>query len=372
MECKQATDLLSLFIDDALDKDTRESLHEHLQVCHHCRSELDTLQSLVKSVGSLGMLKAPEDFLEKLHVSTKEAASDSWLKELFHFLFYPLHIKIPVEIVSIASVAIILFSLFHAVEPQIQISAPEIYSFKPQGAQGQIAAQQSRSEKTPQKAAPILEKGTVRELLLKPEKKPAQNQVARLSEKKQEPAPAKIDQTSVNASKQPIELYIVIRYMEKPRVKGPVGGSVQAPAKYETKAKDSVQAMQAPAPQVTDEVEDHAMRGLDKETTKPSSSQEKVSLKAQARMATPESPVISCMKDIIGAVKGTLITVDYDDQSQKPHIITARIPAGELDKFFQRIKDIADLKMPVPSASLPGREDYLVRIHVESGETLKK
>jgi hypothetical protein len=318
------------------------------------------------------MLKAPEDFLEKLHVRTKETASESRLKELLHLLFFPLHIKIPVEILSIASVAIILISLFHAVEPQIRISAPQIISSKPQGAQGQIATKESRLEKTPQKSTPILEKGTGQALPMKPGKIPTQNHAVELFEKSPEPSPAKIDQASVNASKQPIELYIVMRYVEKPQVKGPTGGNVQTPAKYETKAKDSVHTMHVPASQITGEAQDHAMDKLDKETTKSLSSPEKIPLKAQARMAPAESPEISLMKDIIASVQGSLISVDYDEQSQKPRIITARIPGGALNEFFQRIKDIADLNMPAPSTLQLGREDYLVRIHVESEETLKK
>jgi hypothetical protein len=372
MECKQARDLLSLFLDDELGKDTRESLQEHLHECLRCRSELDALRSLVKNVESMGMLKTPEDFLEKFHARTRETASESRLKKLLHLLFFPWHVKIPVEVVSIASVAIILISLFHAVEPQIQISAPQIYSFKPQRSQGHIAAPESRLEKTPQKSAPIADKGIGWALPMKPQNTPEQNQAGKLYEKTQGPAPAKIDQALVNASKQPIEVYIVMRHVEKPQVKGPAGASAQMPAKDEAKAKDSLLTMPAPGPQVAGETEDHSVQALDKETTKSLSSKEKSPLKAQARMAPPESPVISFVKDIIGSVQGSLIGVDYDEQSQKPRTITARIPGGALNEFFQRLKDHAYLKMPDTSTLQPGREDCLVRIHVESEETLKK
>ncbi len=372
MDCRQARGLLSLFMDDALDRDTRESLQEHLLECASCRAELDSLQSLVKNVESFGMLKAPENILEKLHARTMGEDTESRLKKLLHLLFFPLHIKIPIQVVSLASVAIILLSLFHAVEPQLQLPSLESASSETKQAQGQIAPQETRQEEEVQKPAPMIEKGSGRPLPLKEERASAQSSAVESYKKAQKPGQAKIDQVVEGASDQPIEVAIVLRSLGKPRATGPSGENVQAPAGFEATGRDSIGTMAAPAPRIAGEAEDKALLVPDKKAMKSFNSQVKEPLGAPARTTTSESPVITTMKDLVESVQGSFIHADYDEQAQIPRVITVRIPGGALNEFFKRLKEIADLKMPTPSTIHPGREDHLVRIHVESGDSPKK
>jgi hypothetical protein len=334
MDCIQARGLLSLYMDDALDKGTRKSLQEHLQACVSCRTEFDSLQSLMKNVESFGMLKAPEDFLEKLHVRTMGEEKESGLKKILHLLFFPLHIKIPVQVVSLASVAIILFSLFHAVEPQLRIPSPESVSPESQQAQGQIPPQESRLEEKAQKPAPLLEPGSDSPLPFKTERTPAHGSPVESYKKEQTPAQAKIDQVVEDASGQPIEVVIALRSKGKPRAKGLSGENVQDPDDVVSKARDSVGTMIAPAPRIAGEAEEKELQGTDKKAMKSFSTRDKEPLETPARTAAPESPVIKTMKDIVESVQGSVIHVDYDEQSQRPRVITVRIPMEHSMNFF--------------------------------------
>ena len=344
MECRQATDLLPLFMDDALDQDTRRSLQEHLDACPHCRSELGKLQSLAQDLRAHGMMKAPDDFLEKLHARTR----GSRLKEFLRLLFYPLHVKIPVEVVGLASVAVIIFSLFHAVEPEVRMTVPQGVSSDAGNVREQAAPQESRPGPLTPETAPITEKGAIPSLSTTPEEATPRKQAVRPYDKKQEAVPAKIDQAGAGTPPQPIDVYIVMRGIEKLQTEESAGAGVQAPAPSEAKSRDALRAVQAPAARVAAEAEDHPLT------------------------ATPEGPVLSSLKDIIASVQGSLINVDYDEKSHNPSVLTARVPTGALHEFFQRIRDVAELETPAPSVLPTGGGDCLVRIHLAPEETRQK
>jgi len=366
MECRQAIDLLPLFMDDALDEGTRRSLQEHLDACPSCRSELAALQSLAQDLRTHGMLKAPDDFLEKLHARTRE----SRLKELLRLLFYPLHVKIPVEVIGIASVAVVIFSLFHAVEPQVRMTAPQGVPSGADSVREQVVPEESRSELVPREAAPMTEKATVQAPPTQSETQSKSKQDVRLYNKKEEPAPAGVDRAVVSAPLQSMDVYIVMKGVNKLQAKGPAGAGVQAPAPSE--AGDALRSGHAPAAEVAAEAEDRVLGRQDEESARPPVSRADVPMKAQALTVSPESPVLSSLKDVVASVRGTLVDVDYDGQSREPRILTARIPCDALDAFFQRIEGIAELRTPVPSALQPGGRECLVRIHLEAEETLQK
>lgn len=364
MECRQAIDLLPLFMDDALDQGTRRSLQEHLDACPRCRSDLAALRSLSQDLRTHGMLKAPNDFLDKLHARTKE----SRIKELLHLLFYPLHVKIPVEVLGFASVAVVIFSLFHAVEPLVRMTAPQGVPSGAGSVREQVMPEESRPDLMPREAAPMTEKGTVQAPPTQQKTLSKRRQAVQRHDKKQEPAPAGVDQAVVRAPLQPMDVYIVMRGSEKLQAKEPAGAGVQAPAPAEAKAGDALRAGHAPAA----EVEDRALSQQDEEPATSPVSRATAPVKAQALTVSPESTALSSLKDVVASVGGSLIGVDYDELSREPRVLTARIPCDALDAFFLRIKGIAELRTPAPSALQPGARDCLVRIHVASEETLQK
>lgn len=67
MNCHQARDLLSPYIDGELPAAERAHLEQHLEQCEDCRSELAELQALVDALGSLPEEPLPAGFGEALH-----------------------------------------------------------------------------------------------------------------------------------------------------------------------------------------------------------------------------------------------------------------------------------------------------------------
>lgn len=114
MECARIKDLLSEYIDGALDAHTQALIDEHLLTCPNCKKEVVSLKALVKELGSLESVKAPDDFLEKLHERMKPRIT---LKKIMLVLFIPWRIKIPLEFASAMAMAVLIFSIFYNQPP---------------------------------------------------------------------------------------------------------------------------------------------------------------------------------------------------------------------------------------------------------------
>ncbi len=107
-DCSEIRNLLSEYLDDALDAKAKALADEHLRTCPACREELDSLKTLVKGIGSLESVKAPADFLDRLHKRMERPSKISQMRE---WLFYPLRVKIPLQLAGAAVIALILFSI---------------------------------------------------------------------------------------------------------------------------------------------------------------------------------------------------------------------------------------------------------------------
>ncbi|RPJ23266.1 MAG: hypothetical protein EHM26_00220 [Desulfobacteraceae bacterium] len=107
-DCSEIRNLLSEYLDDALDAKAKALTDEHLRTCPACLEELDSLKALVKGIGSIGPVKAPPDFLAQLH---QRMERPSKLSKMRDWLFYPLRVKIPLQLAGAAVTALIIFSI---------------------------------------------------------------------------------------------------------------------------------------------------------------------------------------------------------------------------------------------------------------------
>lgn len=118
MNCSRTKELLSEYIDGLLDKEQEALVKDHLLLCGDCRDEFESMKAIVREMGSLDTIKAPDDFLVSLHGRIK---SDSWFQKVKAFLFIPARIRIPVELATLATAVVIGFFIFYIVPP-VQLS----------------------------------------------------------------------------------------------------------------------------------------------------------------------------------------------------------------------------------------------------------
>lgn len=117
MDCSAIQELLSEYIDGALDVKAKEAVEKHILTCENCKQELASLSAVVEELGSLDQVKAPADFLEKIHERMEPRFS---IDRLIRKLFVPFHIKIPLELAAVATVTILVFFVLNIQQPVIQ------------------------------------------------------------------------------------------------------------------------------------------------------------------------------------------------------------------------------------------------------------
>ena len=107
MDCHKAQDLLSEYVDGVLGDNEASMVKRHLDDCADCRS---TYESMVKVIGHMNHMESidePADFLNK--VNARLERESTW-KEFVHRLFFPLKIKLPLEL---AAAAVVIALIIH-------------------------------------------------------------------------------------------------------------------------------------------------------------------------------------------------------------------------------------------------------------------
>jgi hypothetical protein len=140
MRCAKIRKLLSVYLDGELDARTRAAVEKHLRECKGCGEEFLALKEMILELRSLDNLKAPNDFIEKVH---QKIENPSLWEKVKTPLFFPLRIKIPVEITALAATAVLIFFLFNSLQSDRVVSDAPLHDKK------SIVAMDSGNENRP-------------------------------------------------------------------------------------------------------------------------------------------------------------------------------------------------------------------------------
>jgi len=108
-ECPHIRQLLSEYIDGVLDTVNMTAVMEHLHACEDCSREHEALKSLIRELGNIRAVKAPDNFLEKLHDRMRDDSFFDRIREILSFT----RIRFPVELAAFATTAILILFLFN-------------------------------------------------------------------------------------------------------------------------------------------------------------------------------------------------------------------------------------------------------------------
>jgi hypothetical protein len=123
MKCKDIEKTLSAYLEGIVSSEEKEGVENHLSSCQMCRKAFDELKRTVALVKGLEQVEPPPWFTQKI-ISRVRAEEES-KKNIFQRLFYPLHIKVPLEAFATVLIAVAAVYLFRANEPEIRrIHAP--------------------------------------------------------------------------------------------------------------------------------------------------------------------------------------------------------------------------------------------------------
>ncbi len=110
MGCAKIRRNLSGYIENELDANTMNIVEQHLLSCNKCKEALNSLHIIVQDLSVMESVKAPDDFLDRLHDRIKK---DSGFKRLIRKMFLPPMIKVPFQFAAAAAMVVLIFFIVH-------------------------------------------------------------------------------------------------------------------------------------------------------------------------------------------------------------------------------------------------------------------
>ena len=118
MECSDIRERLSAFLEGIASPEEKRLIEQHLPSCQPCSTVLEDLRKTVGLVKELEEVEPPPWLKEK--VMSRVRAEEKAKRGIFQRLFYPLHIKVPIEALAAVLIAVMGVYIFQAVKPEIK------------------------------------------------------------------------------------------------------------------------------------------------------------------------------------------------------------------------------------------------------------
>ena len=154
MECDKIQEQLSAYLDDTLSSAEKGIIDNHLKSCPKCRKSLADLEMTMRSIKSLEEIIPPPWLTQKIMTRVK-AEAELTKKSLWQKLFYPLHVKLPIEAFGAFLIALTALYVFKSMEPKINtVTAPSEKTVSEYTAKEKDATPGTEAEKPSQ--APVV------------------------------------------------------------------------------------------------------------------------------------------------------------------------------------------------------------------------
>ncbi|PKN34103.1 MAG: hypothetical protein CVU61_10085 [Deltaproteobacteria bacterium HGW-Deltaproteobacteria-19] len=118
MTCKEIEERLSAYLDNALPADERRRIEDHLPSCPSCLKAAEDLRKTVGLVHELEEVEPPPWLSQKIMTRIREEAAPK--RGILRTLFFPLHIKVPIQAFAMVLVAVLAFQVYRTGEPERQ------------------------------------------------------------------------------------------------------------------------------------------------------------------------------------------------------------------------------------------------------------
>lgn len=120
--CKDINNLLPVYLDDALSPSDKERVVEHLAVCSRCRQDAADLSKAVTLLNHLEEVEPPPFFEQRIMAAIREESRKK--QSIWRRLFFPLHIKIPLQALTTVFIAVFAFLVYQKSGPEIKQMTP--------------------------------------------------------------------------------------------------------------------------------------------------------------------------------------------------------------------------------------------------------
>lgn len=145
MRCDEIRKRLSEYLDGELPPDGKRSVEEHLAGCEGCRRELSELELTLGHLRSLPEVEPPPFYTQSVMRRVREEAQAK--PGLLRKLFFPLRVKLPIEALAVALVAVVAVYVFKAMGPEVAMRPPTVVASAPEAADEMASLRQKTEEK---------------------------------------------------------------------------------------------------------------------------------------------------------------------------------------------------------------------------------
>jgi len=122
MTCNEIENRLPAYLEDLLSPKERKSMEGHLASCPRCSLVLADLKKAEELVRGLGEVEPPPFFEQRIMSRVREEAGQK--QGILRRLFYPLYIKVPVQVLATFLVAVLAFYVYQKGEPEMKQMVP--------------------------------------------------------------------------------------------------------------------------------------------------------------------------------------------------------------------------------------------------------
>ncbi len=128
MEHNEIRHRLSEYIDGSLPAGKKAAIEEHLKTCTTCSDALRELQKTIEYVKTVEELEPPAWMAQKImsKVRTAESEQRSFLRKLF----FPLSVKIPIQVVAVLFLVVGAFYLYRSIQPSLRPAEAPVKEFE--------------------------------------------------------------------------------------------------------------------------------------------------------------------------------------------------------------------------------------------------
>jgi hypothetical protein len=267
-------------------------------------------------------LKAPDDFLEKLHERLEPRFS---FRKIMRILFVPGRIKIPLEFATATVMAVLIFSILYIQEPEKMISdLPESSTHVEMAEETSMDAVSPAGKGEAFKSKPVLEKTTAQH-------------------------PAK--------RREIIELALFGKKEGTGKAYAPGEDMEAAPARQRDAERSRMARLTAPKA----EMKTDTLRRKKQVTGFAEEERPVLEEEPRASFSGLHDTFIK-VKELIMLAEGRTLSVEYEPNTERPKSIRAEIPAENYKSFCDKLNRLAILHTSSPTISENGQGTIQIRI----------
>ena len=263
-----------------------------------CKDCQQEFASLKTLVNKLGSLESVAPPKDFLNQLHERMEQRSWFSKILRTLFVPMRVKIPLEFAGAAVMAILVFSLLHVQKDHYRV------------AEAPVSLKQER----------VAEKGALDSLGKGLKDEAFKPQLAYKTATAEQPP----------EQKEPIELALVMKRALPPETYAP-GAAMEA----------------APAP---------------KEKMRRSPAMREAVPSAQPETDKRDDDFLPRLTGVVELVGGKVVSIEYEKASNRPESIHAEIPAEQFNTFYNRLRELGDLRSA--PRSVTGKEQGVLPVRI--------